>query len=64
MTDLPTWQLLLLGVALVLLLLWWGPGIKQALRNPNRGTAADWKGLLLPIGAVVAFVVLLVLLAR
>jgi len=64
MTDTPIWQLLLLGVGLVLLLMWWGPGIKAALKNPNKGTAADWKGLLLPIGAVIVFVVLLVLLAR
>jgi len=64
MTDMPTWQLLLLGVALVLILLWMGPGIKAALRNPNKGSAEDWKGLLLPIGAVIVFVVLLVLLAR
>ena len=54
------WQQLLLG-AVALLVIWkFGPGVKHAVENAPRGTGRDWLGLLLPIGAVVLFVLFLV----
>lgn len=56
------WQQLLLGgVALAALWLFL-PSARRAVREAPRGSASDWLGLLLPIAAVVAFVLLLVLL--
>jgi len=56
------WQQLLLGgVALAALWLFL-PSVRRALTESPRGSAADWLGLLLPIAAVVAFVLLLLAL--
>ncbi len=56
------WQQLLLG-GLALGVLWmFLPGVKRAVSQAPRGSASDWAGLLVPIAAVVAFVVLLIML--
>ncbi|MEZ5540670.1 MAG: hypothetical protein R3F42_01350 [Pseudomonadota bacterium] len=55
-----TWEMLLLGV-LVLLVLWWmGPGIKATLERSRQAENRDWAGFLLPIALVVLFVLLLI----
>lgn len=59
-----TWEALLIGVLVLVLLLWFGPGIRQSIKRSPRGTAEDWKGVLLPLGLVVLFVILLVALVR
>lgn len=56
------WEAVLAGVGALLLLMFFVPGVREQLKNSPRGTAEDWKGLLLPIGLVVLFVVLLVAL--
>lgn len=56
------WQQLLLG-ALALGALWlFLPSAKRAVKEAPRGTASDWAGALIPIAAVVAFVMLLIAL--
>lgn len=58
------WEQILLGIGgLVILLLFW-PGVKTALERSKQAENPDWKGALLPIGAVVLFVILLILLAK
>lgn len=60
----PTWEAVLVGVLVLVLLLWWGPGIRERVRNAPKGTAADWKGLLFPMGLVVLFVLVLIAIAQ
>lgn len=56
------WQQLLLG-ALALLVLWmFFPAARRAMQEAPKGSASDWMGVLLPIAAVVAFVMLLIAL--
>jgi len=59
-----TWQAVLIGVLVLLVLLWWGPGIKESVRNTRRGTAEEWRSALLPIALVALFVVLLIAMTR
>jgi hypothetical protein len=59
--NLATWEMVALGaIALVVILLFF-PGLKK-LGEESRKAKKDWSGLLLPIGAVVLFVILLVLI--
>jgi hypothetical protein len=54
-----SWEQLLLG-ALVILLIWWmRPGIKAATEI-SKQAKPDWQGLLLPLGFVVMFVIFLI----
>lgn len=58
------WEALLLGVLVLVLLFWFVPGVRNAMRNSPRGTAEDWKSVLLPLGLVALFVVLLIAWVR
>jgi len=58
-----TWEKVLLGVLVLLVLLWFRPGIKAAFQPGQGGSREDWLGLLLPIGLVIAFVILLIAMA-
>ncbi len=51
----------ILGVGIAFL--FW-PGVKAALKRSQDAENPDWMGALVPIGAVVLFIVLLVLIAR
>ncbi len=53
------WQQLLLGALAVGALWLFLPSAKRAMQESPHGTASDWLGLLVPIAAVVAFVLLL-----
>jgi len=55
----PTWEAVLTGVLVLVLLLWFVPGVKESVRRSRKGTAEDWRGVLLPLGLVALFVVLL-----
>ena len=55
-----TWEMLLLGVLVVLVLFWIGPGIKPMLEKSRQAEQRDWKGVLLPVAAVILFVVFLI----
>ncbi len=59
--EMALWEKILLGVFVVVLLLWLGPGAKKSLEQSRKATSSDWKNLLIPIGLVVAFVVLLIM---
>jgi hypothetical protein len=54
------WEALLLGALVLLVLFWFAPGVRRSMRESPRGTAEDWKGVLLPLGLVVLFVILLI----
>jgi uncharacterized membrane protein YidH (DUF202 family) len=59
-----TWEQILLGIAaLALTFLFW-PGVKASLERSRQAQERDWLAVLLPIGAVVLFVVLLIVMVR
>ncbi len=53
------WEQLLVGALVVVLIFFWWPGIKATMER-SREAEKDWAGLLLPIGAVVLFVLFLI----
>lgn len=61
MSEMSTWESLLLGVLALLVILWWRPGLKAAWQR-SQEAEKDWPAALLPLGAVVLFVLLLLLM--
>lgn len=58
------WEQVLLGIAaLVLVLVFW-PGARAAMEQSRKAQERDWTGVLLPVGLVVLFVIVLIILAR
>lgn len=57
------WEILLGGLAALLVILWFQPGIKAAIER-SRTAKKDWPAALIPLGLVVLFVLLLIQLAR
>ena len=51
----------LAGVLVVLILLWFRPGLKAAFRERRQASQAEWLSALIPIALVAAFVVLLIM---
>jgi hypothetical protein len=60
MEQMATWEMLLLGVMLVLVLFWMGPGVKATLEKSRQAETRDWAGLLLPLAVVILFVLFLI----
>lgn len=58
-TPFNTWQLLILGALVILLLFWFRPGLKQAFKMSQEAKNQDWLGALIPLGIVAVFVILL-----
>ncbi len=52
------WEQILIGVLALLVLLWVLPGLKPMLKQSEEADK-DWRGLLIPIAAVVALVIFL-----
>ena len=59
MDLLATWEKILLGVLALVIILWFFPGAKTLMKESSDATR-DWPAVLLPLVAVVAFVVLLI----
>lgn len=51
---------ILLGAMLIFIF----PRMRHALNNSPKGSSEDWKGFLLPIGLVILFVILLILMVK
>ncbi|MGH6636424.1 MAG: hypothetical protein ACRED0_09940 [Gammaproteobacteria bacterium] len=64
MQEPSTWEAVILGILALLLVFWFRPGIREALRQSREGEHKDWAGALIPIALVVLFVVLLITLAK
>lgn len=58
-TPLATWELLILGALVILVLFWITPGLKQAFKQSEEAKNPDWMGALIPLAIVAAFVALL-----
>lgn len=54
-----TWEMILIGALVILLIFWFRPGIKAALER-SRQAEKDWKAVLIPLALVVLFVILLI----
>nr|VFK17011.1 MAG: hypothetical protein BECKLFY1418C_GA0070996_102813 [Candidatus Kentron sp. LFY] len=59
-----TWEQILLGAAAILILLWFLPGTKRAVKESPKGTREDWLGLIKPIVMVIAFIIFMIFMAR
>lgn len=57
------WEKLLIGVLAVGIIFLFRPGIKATWERSQKATK-DWVGFLLPIGAMVLFIILLIYMAR
>jgi len=58
------WEQILLGLAAVVILFLFWPGVKQALRQSQEAENPDWQGVLIPLGIVILFVVFLISFAK
>ncbi len=61
MESTPTWELLVAGAVALLLIFLFRPGIRASFER-SKNAPKDWAGALLPIGAVVLFVILLIMM--
>jgi hypothetical protein len=59
MATFSTWENLLLGAMVLLVIFWMGPGIKASIER-SRKAKPDWSGLLMPLGFVVLLVIFLI----
>lgn len=59
MNIMDSWEKVLLGVIALIILLVFFPGVKTMLKQ-SQEAEKDWPAVLLPIGAVVLFVIFLV----
>jgi hypothetical protein len=58
------WEKIGVLVLAGLLIVFWGPRALRAAKQAPKGTSEDWKGFLIPILLVVAFVILLIMSVR
>ena len=54
--------MLLLGALVVLVLFWFGPGVKASLEQSRTAEKKDWAGVLVPVAVVVLFVIFLIMM--
>ena len=59
MEPIATWEKLLLGVLVLLVILWFSPGIKKMMKV-SREAKSDWIGLIIPIAMISLFVFVLI----
>ncbi|CDI01396.1 MAG: hypothetical protein WAU60_02370 [Candidatus Competibacter denitrificans] len=57
------WEILLGGLAAILVVLWFQPGVKAAIER-SRVAKKDWPAALIPLALVVLFVLLLIRIVR
>ncbi len=62
MESMALWEKLLLGGLVVLVLLWFRPGIKAAFSERKKASRSEWMSVLVPVALVAGFVVLLMML--
>ena len=58
------WEQVLLGIGTVVILFLFWPGAMAAMQKSKEAENPDWYGALIPIGIVVLFVMLLIMIAR
>jgi len=58
----PVWEQVTLVIVMVAFLFFFWPGAKKEMENSQQVENPDWKGALIPIGAVILFVIVLIAL--
>lgn len=58
------WQQILWGLFAVFILVFFWPTAKREMEESKKVENPDWMGALVPIGAVVLFIILLIVVAR
>ncbi len=58
--ELATWEMIVVGVLAIGLIIFVLPGLKK-LNEEARKAEKDWPGFLLPIGAVVLLIIVLIM---
>ena len=58
------WEQVLLGITGILVLFLFWPGVRTAMEQSRKAENPDWKGALIPIAAVVLFVIILIAVAK
>lgn len=59
MEEPATWEKVLAAILIAGLIFWMWPSVKAAMAR-SREAPKDWRGALLPLGAVVMFVIFLI----
>lgn len=59
-----TFEQVMVGLAGVLILFLFWPGVKAAVKKSREAKNPEWAAALVPLAIVVAFIVFLILLAR
>lgn len=60
METFSTWESVLLGAIVLLVIFWFRPGIKATWER-SKNAESDWGSLVLPLGMVILFVVFLIM---
>ncbi len=58
-SELSTWESIFVGAAMIGVLIWIYPSVKNAIER-GKDAPKDWAGVLIPIGAVVLFILFLI----
>lgn len=58
------WESIASAIFLGAMLIFIFPRMRHALKHSPKGTSEDWKGFLIPLAAVIGFVVLLIMMVR
>jgi hypothetical protein len=59
-----SWEPVLGGIAAIAILVFFLPGVRNALKNAPKGSTSEWLGLVRILAFVVLFVVVLIMLVR
>ncbi len=59
----PVWEQVALVIVMIAILFFFWPGAKKEMEQSQQVENPDWKGALIPIAAVILFVILLITLA-
>ena len=58
------WEQVLLGIAAFVIVFLFCPGAKKAMEQSKQAENPDWNGVLLPIGIVIFFIFMLIMISR
>tara|TARA_Y100000588_G_scaffold344455_1_gene390712 strand:+ start:497 stop:676 length:180 start_codon:yes stop_codon:yes gene_type:complete len=56
------WMKILSAVFFIMMIVYLLPRVRQMVKDSPKGSNADWMGFVIPVGAVIGFVVLLMLM--
>jgi len=59
-----TWMKVLSGIAILMMIIYMYPRVKNSMENSPKATGKDWQSALIPIGIVVLFVIFLISAVR